>query len=209
MPDIPPEDYERSQALLGAGFAGVREFADLLADQGELRGLIGPREIPRLWRRHVVNSAAVAQFLPDQGSVIDIGSGAGLPGVVLALMRPDLVFHLIEPMQRRVLWLNEVRDRLQLANVEVHAARAEQLHGELIAEAVTARAVAPLQKLASWALPLVRLNGSLLAMKGRRAPQEVSDALSILTRHGATHIEIKDVDVFADGDVTKVVVIQR
>ncbi|MFV0426638.1 MAG: 16S rRNA (guanine(527)-N(7))-methyltransferase RsmG [Beutenbergiaceae bacterium] len=203
------QDYERSAAILGAGFAGAEQFAQLLAAEGELRGLIGPRESARLWRRHVVNSAAVAPFLPEAGSVIDVGSGAGLPGVVLALMRPDLQFHLVEPMQRRVAWLNEVVQELSLANVSVHSNRAEELHGELIADAVTARAVAALDRLARWTMPLVRLNGSLLAMKGLKAAQEVEVARPRLMRHGATAITVHTVDLFDDGDLTRIVEVRR
>lgn len=207
-PDV-VEDDARSRELLGPAFDGSAAFARMLAAEGELRGLIGPRELPRLWRRHVVNSVAVAPFLPATGAVIDVGSGAGLPGVVLALMRPDLQVHLVEPMQRRVAWLTEVSEQLALGNVSVHAARAEDLHGELVAEAVTARAVAALDKLARWTMPLVRLNGSLLAMKGQRAGEEVAAARSTVRRLGATAVEIHEVDLYDDGDVTRVVEVRK
>lgn len=199
----------RSREILGVGYDGAATFARMLAAEGELRGLIGPRELPRLWRRHVVNSAAVAPYLPESGALIDVGSGAGLPGVVLALMRPDLQVHLVEPMQRRVVWLTEVSERLELDNVVVHGARAEDLHGELVAEAVTARAVAALDKLARWTLPMVRLGGSLLAMKGQRAAEEVVAARPTLRRLGVTEIEIHEVDLYDDGDVTRIVELRR
>lgn len=202
-------DDSRSREILGRGFDGAAEFARLLAAEGELRGLIGPRELPRLWRRHVVNSAAVAPYLPAEGAVIDVGSGAGLPGVVLAAMRPDLKLHLVEPMQRRVVWLQEVSDRLGLHNATVHSSRAEDLHGDLVAEAVTARAVASLDKLARWTMPLVRLGGVLLAMKGARAADEVTAARGTLQRLGATAVSVHEIDLYDDGDVTRVVEVRR
>lgn len=203
------EHDERSRQILGQGFDGAASFARMLAAEGELRGLIGPRELPRLWRRHVVNSAAVAPYLPESGSLVDVGSGAGLPGIVLALMRPDLQVHLLEPMQRRVAWLTEVSERLELGNVVVHAARAEDMKGEILAEAATARAVAPLDKLARWTLPLVRLGGVLLAMKGQRAADEVAKAGTTLRNLGVTSVEVHDVDLYDDGDVTRVVEVRR
>lgn len=203
------EHDDRSREILGQGFDGAASFARMLAAEGELRGLIGPRELPRLWRRHVVNSAAVAPYLPASGSVVDVGSGAGLPGVVLALMRPDLQIHLLEPMQRRVAWLTEVSERLELPNVVVHAARAEDMQGQIVADAVTARAVAALDKLARWTLPLARLGGVLLAMKGQRAAEEVAKAGKTLRNLGATSVEVHDIDLYDDGDLTRVVEIRR
>jgi 16S rRNA (guanine527-N7)-methyltransferase len=203
------ENDERSREILGQAFDGAASFASMLGAEGELRGLIGPRELPRLWRRHVVNSAAVAPYLPDSGSLVDVGSGAGLPGIVLALMRPDLQVHLLEPMQRRVAWLTEVSERLELGNVVVHGARAEDMQGELLADAVTARAVAALDKLARWALPLVRLDGVLLAMKGQRAVEEVDKARKTLRTFGVTSVEVHDVDLYDDGDLTRVVEVRR
>src|SRR5699024_11632078 len=135
-------DDAQSREILGLAWGGAAHFAELLAEEGELRGLIGPRELPKLWTRHVLNSAAVAQFLPEEGSLADVGSGAGLPGVVLALMRPEIEVHLVEPMQRRVEWLLEVVEELDLDNVTVHQVRAEELHGRLRVDVVTARAVA-------------------------------------------------------------------
>lgn len=203
------EHDDRSVEILGAGFDGAAMFARMLAAEGELRGLIGPRELPRLWRRHVVNSAAVVPFLPAEGALVDVGSGAGLPGVVVALVRPDLEVHLVEPMQRRVAWLTEVVDRLELTNVTIHGARAEELHGTLVAEAVTARAVAALDKLARWTLPMVRMGGALLAMKGARAAEEVAKARTVMRTFGVTDVQVHDVDLYDDGDVTRVVEVRR
>lgn len=205
VPESVAGDDPRSREILGLGWGGAARFAELLAQEGELRGLIGPRELPKLWTRHVLNSAAVAQFLPDQGSVADVGSGAGLPGVVLALMRPDLEVHLVEPMQRRVDWLVEVGEELDLDNVTVHQVRAEELHGRLTVEAVTARAVAALDKLARLCLPLIVPGGTLLAQKGQRAEEEVAKADRVLRKLGVVDVTVHAVDMLGDGDVTRVV----
>lgn len=196
---------ERSREVLGDGYATALRFAELLREHGEVRGLIGPRELDRLWTRHVVNSAAVLEFLPESGSVADVGSGAGLPGVVLAACRPDLRFTLIEPMERRVAWLEFVRDDLNLPNVEVIQGQAQEVHGRLRFDVVTARAVASLDKLVRWVWPLVAPGGALLAMKGARAMDEVGAATSALRKVGATTVRVHDVDLLKDGDRTKVV----
>ena len=181
----------------------------MLAEQGELRGLIGPREVPRLWRRHILNSAAVAQFLPKSGRVADVGSGAGLPGVVLAIIRPDLEFFLIEPMERRVEWLDEVVESLGLDNVSVLHKRAEELHGKESFDAVTARAVAAMDKLIRFAMPLVAQSGRLLALKGQRVHQEIESAKYVLKKMKAEVTNVHEVDTFADGDVTFVAEVVR
>lgn len=180
------------EALLGPALARIERFADLLAREGVTRGLIGPREVPRIWDRHLLNSAAVTPFLPDSGRVIDVGSGAGLPGVVLAAMRPDLDVVLLEPMARRTTWLEYVAAELELDNVTVRRGRAEEMHGLLRAEAVTARAVAALDKLVRWCLPLVAPGGVLLAMKGLRAAEELSVAARAIRRLGGAPGEILD-----------------
>ncbi len=205
MPESVAVDDARSREILGLAWGGAAHFAELLAQEGELRGLIGPRELPKLWSRHVLNSAAVAQFLPEEGSLADVGSGAGLPGVVLALMRPELDVHLVEPMQRRVEWLIEVVEELDLDNVTVHQVRAEELHGRLTVDVVTARAVAALDKLARMCLPLVAPGGRLLAQKGQRAAAEVEKADTVLRRLGVVDVAIHEVDMLGDGDVTRVV----
>ena len=204
-PDGVAVDDARSREILGLGWGGAAHFAELLAQEGELRGLIGPRELPKLWTRHVLNSAAVAQYLPEEGSLVDVGSGAGLPGVVLALMRPELEVHLVEPMQRRVEWLLEVGEELDLDNVTVHQARAEELHGRLSVDVVTARAVAALDKLARLCMPLVAPGGRLLAQKGQRAQEEVAKADRVLRKLGVIEVAVHEVDMLGDGDVTRVV----
>ncbi len=200
---------EASREILGLGFAGAVRFAELLDEHGEERGLIGPRELPRLWSRHILNSAAVSPLLPDEGTVADVGSGAGLPGIVLALLHPELDFHLIEPMERRVAWLTEVVEELDLDNVTLHQVRAEELHGRMRFEIVTARAVAAMTKLAPITMPLVGHGGSLLAQKGAKAAEELAKARSVLKSLGATRTQVHEIDVLDDGDITRVVQITR
>src|SRR5690625_1549517 len=142
MPDIIAGTETASRETVGLRLAAAEEFGRMLADEAELRGLIGPREVPRLWRRHILNSAALGSLLPASGTVADVGSGAGLPGIVLAIMRPDLEFDLIEPMERRVEWLAEVVETLGLDSVTIHQVRAEELHKKRRYDVVTARAVA-------------------------------------------------------------------
>lgn len=165
-------------------------YAALLADEGVVRGLIGPREAPRLWERHLVNCALLGEAVPQGADVCDIGSGAGLPGLVLAIARPDLRLTLVEPLLRRTTFLTEVVERLALSNVEVLRARAEELHGTREFGVVTSRAVAPLGRLLDWSMPLVRQGGVLVAMKGAAAPDEVTQAATALRRHGAGQVEV-------------------
>ena len=164
-------------SVFGPAVDAAAEYARLLATEGTVRGLIGPREVPRLWERHLLNSAAIASLVPVGSRVVDVGSGAGLPGIPLALVRPDLTVTLLEPLARRVAFLTECVRRLALERVTVVRGRAEegpirrQLGG---ADVVTARAVAPLDKLAGWCLPLLRPGGLLLAMKGSTAAAELA-----------------------------------
>ena len=153
------------------------EYADLLATTAVERGLIGPREVPRLWDRHILNCAVIQERIPLNSRVADIGSGAGLPGLVLAIARPDLDVSLIEPLLRRTTWLEEVLDDIHLDRVTVIRDRADAVaRSGLRFDVATARAVAPLSKLAGWALPLLRPGGRLLAVKGALAMQELSEA---------------------------------
>lgn len=191
------EDDPRVVQLFGPALPKVAGFAQMLAEEGVRRGLIGPRELPRLWERHLVNSGAVAQLLPGSGTVVDVGSGAGLPGIVLGAMRPDLDVVLLEPMERRVTWLQEAVDALELTSVRVLRGRAEELHGTLVADAVTARAVAPMGRLVTWTLPLLKVGGVLLAMKGGRAAEELEEAAEVIAAGGGAPGEVLDVP--ADG----------
>lgn len=200
-----------ANAVFGVELPRAVRYVEMLARQGVLRGVIGPREIGRLWERHILNSAAVAELVPRQSRVIDLGSGAGLPGVPVAIARPDLSMTLLEPMARRVAWLEEVVAELDLA-VAVRRGRAEELDdgtSGIGADVVLARAVAPLHTLIGWALPLVRPGGRLLALKGRRAPEEVSrDAMAV--RHaGGREPEIVRCGPGGEDDMATVVVVER
>ena len=166
-------------------------YAELLATVGVERGLIGPRESERLWDRHLLGSAALAELVPPGTTVVDVGSGAGLPGIPLAMARPDLEVRLVEPMQRRVTFLTEVVAELGLS-ITVERARAEDLRKESV-RMLTARAVAPLDRLLPLTLPALRPGGQLLAIKGQRAAEEIASAQSILRRWPGTTAEVATV----------------
>lgn len=155
-------------------------FAELLAAEATVRGLIGPREVPRLWERHLLNCALVTDLVPPDSTVCDVGSGAGLPGLVMAIRRPDLRVSLVEPLLRRTTFLDEAVAALGLGNVTVLRARAEELHGRESFDVVTSRAVAPMDRLARWSLPLVRSGGLFLAMKGSSVQGELDAASSVI-----------------------------
>ena len=166
-------------------------YADLLATAGVERGLIGPREAPRLWDRHLLNCAVLGELLPTDASVADIGSGAGLPGLVLAIHRPDLRMTLIEPLLRRTTFLSEVADELALDNVEVVRGRADLLHGTRSFDVVTSRAVAPLGRLLEWSMPLVSPTGALVAMKGSSINTEIQEAAGVLAALGCAEPSVR------------------
>jgi 16S rRNA (guanine527-N7)-methyltransferase len=199
-------------AVFGAGLPLAKAYAARLADDGVRRGLIGPREAGRIWERHLLNCAVVADLLPPGCRLVDVGSGAGLPGVPIALRRPDLSVDLVEPMQRRARFLTEVLAELDLADrVRVVRGRAEdaavaaQVGG---ADWLTARAVAPLERLAAWCRPLAGSGARLLALKGTSAAAEAADAAPALRRLGwrSTGIEAAGRDVLAEP--TRVVVLE-
>lgn len=167
-----PEPPAAAVALFGARLDHARAYAELLAAEAVPRGLLGPREIPRLWDRHLLNCAVIEELLPRDARVCDLGSGAGLPGLVLAILRPDLRMTLLEPMLRRAAFLTQVVEQLGCASVTVVRARAEEAAIEPV-DVVVARAVAPLDRLAGWAIPLLREEGQLLAVKGTAAAEEV------------------------------------
>jgi 16S rRNA (guanine527-N7)-methyltransferase len=200
---------DRLPALFGAAWPAVEQFHTLLRNEGVLRGLVGPREVSRLWERHLVNSAAVVPFLPAQGLIVDVGSGAGLPGVVVAAMRPEAEVVLLEPMERRTDWLREVVDDLGLGNARVLRGRAEDQVGSLAADAVTARAVAALEKLYGWTLPLLRVGGQLVALKGGRAGEEADAARAVGERLGGGPAEILVAPTLDGLDPTSVVVVHK
>jgi 16S rRNA (guanine527-N7)-methyltransferase len=176
--------------VFGASLPGAVAYADLLAREATLRGLIGPREVPRLWERHLLNCAVLSDLIPRGATVCDLGSGAGLPGIPLALRRPDLQITLLEPLLRRSRFLEEVVTALELRQVQVHRGRAEELAGAGSFEVVTSRAVAPLDRLARWSLPLTRSGGLVLAMKGSTAHDEVKAGRRVLRRLGAGEPEV-------------------
>lgn len=157
-------------------------FAALLATEATVRGLIGPREVPRLWERHLLNCALVTDLVAPASSVCDIGSGAGLPGLVMAIRRPDVHLTLVEPLLRRTTFLEEAVESLGLGNVTVVRARAEELHGRELFDVVTSRAVASMERLSRWSLPLVRSGGQFLAMKGSSVQAELDAASSEIRR---------------------------
>ncbi|MCY4728140.1 16S rRNA (guanine(527)-N(7))-methyltransferase RsmG [Nocardioides sp. STR2] len=171
----------------------VVRYTELLATEGVVRGLIGPREAPRLWERHVLNSAVLGEAVPDSVSVCDIGTGAGLPGLVLAIARPDLAVTLVEPLLRRTTFLDEVVAELGLGNVTVVRGRAEDLHGAATFDVVTARAVAPLERLLGWSMPLVAPSGATVAMKGRSIHDEIEESRSFLARWRCGEPEVFEV----------------
>lgn len=187
----------------------VLAFHDLLVQEGELRGLIGPRELTRLWERHLLNSAAAVRFLPETGLIVDVGSGAGLPGVVVAAMLPRAQVMLVEPMERRVSWLNDVVQATGLTNVEVRRARAQDLDGAVEADAVTARAVAALDKLYRWTAPLVRDGGSVVAMKGARADDELIVAAKAMRAVGLVDGKVHEAVTIPGTEPTRVVTAVR
>jgi 16S rRNA (guanine527-N7)-methyltransferase len=167
-------------------------FVEILADTGVSHGLIGPREVPRLWERHVLNCAVIEDAFPQGALLIDVGSGAGLPGIALAIARPDLDLHLVEPMQRRTDWLTATAADLEIDNVTVHRGRAEELVGTLSAPWVTARAVARTAKLARWCVPLLEARGTLVAMKGRSAHEELDADRRDLTKLGLVEATVTE-----------------
>lgn len=188
--ELPASLRPLAQRLFGERLPLAERYAAMLARSGPERGLIGPREVDRLWERHILNCALLIEAIPEGARTLaDIGSGAGLPGVVLAIARPDLQITLVETMQRRATWLQEVAQELDLP-LEVLRSRAEELHGRRSFDAVTARAVAALDKLARWTLPLVAEQGVLIAMKGSSAAEEIRAAAPTLERLGGREPEV-------------------
>jgi len=186
-PLVPPEAAD----VFGGALDQARRYAELLATDGVTRGLIGPRETERLWDRHLLNCAVVSELLPERGVLVDIGSGAGLPGVVLAMLRPSLRVILLEPLLRRSVFLEECVAELALSNATVLRARAaDQAAAHIEADIATARAVAPLDRLAGWAVRLLRPGGQLLAIKGQSADEEITAAQPVLSRLGVRSAEV-------------------
>ena len=190
MVTLSESERAAAEAVFGERLPLAERYVQHLATTGIERGLIGPREVPRLWARHVLNCAVVQEYIAPNASVADVGSGAGLPGLCLAIARPDLKLTLIESLERRVIWLNEVVEDLGLENVTVLRSRAEQAVGAVEADVVTARAVSALVGLLDITLPILRGTGELLALKGRSAAEEITKAKKKLNRYGARETEI-------------------
>ena len=192
-PPAPPSARE----VFSRALPTAETFAELLAGEATVRGLIGPREVPRLWERHLLNCAVISDLMPRGASVADIGSGAGLPGLVLAIRRPDLNLTLVEPLLRRTTFLELAVSRMGLDNVTVHRGRAEEMHSAPEwsegFDVVTSRAVAPLDRLARWSLPLVRSGGLFLAMKGSSAQEELDRAGAVIRRLGGVQPRVQTV----------------
>ncbi|MEE4541046.1 16S rRNA (guanine(527)-N(7))-methyltransferase RsmG [Streptomyces sp. V4-01] len=189
-----PAPPQQAAAVFGDRFADAVRYAELLSDAGVRRGLIGPREVPRLWERHLLNCAVLSEVIDREVSVCDVGSGAGLPGIPLALARPDLRITLLEPLLRRTTFLEEVVRLLGLSNVTVVRGRAEEVLGKLPpVDVVTARAVAPLERLAGWGLPLLRPHGEMAVLKGDTAEEELKSARAALGRLGAVDATVVQV----------------
>lgn len=211
--DAPPAP-PAAQRLFGDQLEPALHYAALLAGPGVERGLIGPREVDRIWERHIINSAVVAELLDCGESVVDIGSGAGLPGIPLAIVRPDLRMMLVEPMLRRTEFLTMVVEEIGLG-VEVIRGRAEdadvieRVHTAGGADAVVSRAVASLDKLAGWGLPLLGPGGRMLALKGERAASEIAEHEDRLTRLGLAPPRVMRCGAGYVDPPTTVVVIER
>jgi 16S rRNA (guanine527-N7)-methyltransferase len=209
LPPVP----DSARQVFGDALPRAEEYAGLLAGEATLRGLIGPREVPRLWERHLLNCAVVTELIAPGSTVCDVGSGAGLPGIVLAIRRPDIRVNLLEPLLRRSTFLQSVVLKMELSNVVVHRGRAEDVAGtagfEMGFDVVISRAVAPMERLARWSLPLTRSGGQMLAMKGSAAADEVARAADAITRAGGTDVSVHSVGgAYLDPPVTVVRVLK-
>ncbi|AUG28006.1 MULTISPECIES: 16S rRNA (guanine(527)-N(7))-methyltransferase RsmG [Microbacterium] len=185
------EEPAVAASLFGDRIELARRFTAALGAHGEERGLIGPLEPPRLWNRHILNSAIAAPLFTAGARVGDVGSGAGLPGLVLAIARPDVEWVLIEPMERRVAWLQEQKDELGLDNVAVVRARGEEWKGGAVLDAVTARAVSALRTLIPLTVPLLRPGGELILLKGVNAENEIAAAEKAIRKYKLSDVRVE------------------
>ena len=197
MIEIEPAE---ASVVFGDRIELARRFTAALGEHGEERGLIGPLEPARLWSRHILNSAVAGPLFAAGARVGDVGSGAGLPGLVLAIARPDIEWVLIEPMERRVTWLQEQTDALELQNVSIVRARGEEWTEGAVLDAVTARAVSALKTLIPLTAPLVRVGGELVLLKGAKAANEIEAASKQLRKYGLDDVRVEMVgdDVIAE-----------
>jgi len=199
MHDDVEQEPPAALAIAGNRIELLRVFTEQLAQRGEELGLIGPLERARIWTRHILNSALMSPLVRP-GTLGDVGSGAGLPGIVIAILRPDVECVLIEPMERRVAWLEQQQHELKLENVRVVRARAQDLIGIETFDQVTARAVSALKKLIPMTAPLVRAGGELIFMKGERVHDEIESALVVIKKFHLKHVRV---DVLTTEGITE------
>ena len=193
--------------VFGANLPKAEAYARALVGDSDQLGLLGPRELPKLWSRHILNSAVVAELLGEGELVADVGSGAGLPGIPMAIARPDVDFVLIEPMERRANWLQKQVDSLELSNVSVLRARAEEV-GRSDFDVVTARAVSALPKLLRMTTDLIRPGGRLVALKGERAQAEIDESKPLIKKLKLASFEILFTGSALLSEPTRVVVVK-
>jgi len=200
---VEPEPWAAAE-IAGDRIGVLRAFAADLGERGETLGLIGPLEPPRLWTRHLLNSAVLAPLITPGARVADIGTGGGMPGLVLAIVRPDAHFSLVEPMERRCAWLNEQVERLGLENVEVKRGRAEEYHGAFEVDQLTARAVTALRKLVPITAPLLRDGGELLLLKGSSVAGEIEAAEKQLRKFKVSDVSVEELGAGLLDETTRV-----
>jgi len=187
--DFTPElEPAAAEMIFGDQIGKARSYFEALVRDGDLLGLLGPREMPKLWTRHILNSAVVADLVSPGQTVADVGSGAGLPGIPMALAQPQAHFTLIEPMERRSDWLKRVVQDLELNNIRVHRARAEEVSE--VFDVVTARAVSALPNLLRMCVPMTKHGGEVIALKGSKAAEEIQDAKKLQKKLGIASFEI-------------------
>jgi 16S rRNA (guanine527-N7)-methyltransferase len=199
------DQASQAEAMFGPALAQAQAYARLLTEVGTERGIVGPAEAARIWDRHLLNCGVISRLIPARCSLVDLGSGAGLPGIVLAILLPHARVTLLEPMARRAEFLNECINGLGLQNTEVLRGRGEEFAGKLTADVVTSRAVAPLDRLAGLSAGLARTGGRVLAMKGATAPAELARARPALARLGISDARVEEVRS-PDGAVSATVV---
>ena len=212
MADEPLAELEQTPVIAAQIFGDrlplAEQYASVLSEEGVLRGLIGPREVPQLWTRHLLNCAVLSEVIDADASVVDIGSGAGFPGIPLAITRPDLSITLIDPLLRRTTFLEEIVEALALDNVTVVRGRAEEkavLKKVEPADVVTSRAVAPLERLARWSAPLIRGGGRLVALKGRSAADEIARDWEKVLRMGIRDLTVEQCGTILETPTTLIV----
>jgi 16S rRNA (guanine527-N7)-methyltransferase len=190
---VTPGPPEGAAAVFGEALPAAQRFAELLAGPGVVQGVVGPAEAERIWDRHLLNCAALARLIPARCALVDLGSGAGLPGIVLAMLVPGARVTLLEAMARRVAFLEECVAELGLTNAHALRGRAEDVAGQVVADVVAVRAVASLDKLAGLAIGLLRPGGRVLAIKGASAESELTKARPVLARLGVADARVSEV----------------